>query len=128
MSKQVSKKKRLLTYEKYGGHCSYCGIGIEYDNMQIDHIVPVQRGFTKEEAAHYGIKKGNNELENLNPSCGSCNSSKSSFELEVWRTELEKKTFRLTRDSSSFRILERFGLVKLTGDKITFYFERYGTR
>lgn len=40
--------------------------------MQVDHIVPVEFG-------------GTNDLDNLNPSCHSCNYAKGCFDLERYR-------------------------------------------
>lgn len=40
----MNKKTRLKVYEKYGGHCAYCGEAIEFKEMQVDHIKPLCRG------------------------------------------------------------------------------------
>ena len=34
------KIDRLKIYNKYGGHCAYCGREIEYKQMQVDHHFP----------------------------------------------------------------------------------------
>lgn len=36
----ISKKKRMIVYEKYDGHCAYCGEKIAYEDMQVDHFIP----------------------------------------------------------------------------------------
>ena len=36
----ISKKTREIVYNKYNGHCAYCGCEIEMKDMQVDHIVP----------------------------------------------------------------------------------------
>jgi 5-methylcytosine-specific restriction endonuclease McrA len=41
--KAISKKMRLEVYNKYNGHCAYCGKELEYKDMQVDHLIPVQR-------------------------------------------------------------------------------------
>ena len=41
--KTISKKMREAVYDKYNGHCAYCGKKIEYKEMQVDHLIPVQR-------------------------------------------------------------------------------------
>jgi 5-methylcytosine-specific restriction endonuclease McrA len=62
----VTKAMRQQVYEKYGGHCAYCGRQIEYKEMQVDHIEP-QRLF-------WAYEKGYaDRIENLNPSCRRCN-------------------------------------------------------
>lgn len=36
----MNKKQRLEIYDKYNGHCGYCGRSIEYKDMQVDHMIP----------------------------------------------------------------------------------------
>jgi len=43
-------------YNKYDGHCAYCGKKIEYDDMTIDYLTAQSKG-------------GTNELDNTIPSC-----------------------------------------------------------
>lgn len=125
MSKYITINDRQTAHMKYDGKCAYCGITLEYSKMQVDHVIPLLRGTTHKEAESRGIKKGLNNVDNYNPSCRSCNSSKSTFSIEMWRSELEKKSYRIKRDSSTFRILERFGVVKIVKTDIKFYFENY---
>ena len=35
--KTIPKKIRQIVYDKYNGHCAYCGCELEYKDMQIDH-------------------------------------------------------------------------------------------
>jgi hypothetical protein len=35
MSNDISKKKRLIVYDKYKGKCAYCGIKIKYEDITI---------------------------------------------------------------------------------------------
>lgn len=39
--KSIPKKDRLKIYEKYNGHCAYCGCELNYKDMQVDHIKSV---------------------------------------------------------------------------------------
>lgn len=55
-----NKVIRKLIFDKYGNVCLCCG---SINNLTIDHIVPIYH-------------KGLNEIDNLQPLCGSCNSSK----------------------------------------------------
>jgi hypothetical protein len=60
--KFISKKEvREYVFNKYGKICLCCG---STENISLDHIVPVS-------------KNGKNKLNNLQPLCVSCNSSKS---------------------------------------------------
>ena len=56
------KRARMApkVFEKYGEFCQICG---SEDNLTIDHIVPISKG-------------GTSDLDNLQPLCKSCNSSK----------------------------------------------------
>ena len=57
----ISKKTREIVYNKYNGHCAYCGCEIEMKDMQVDHIVPKYRN---NEMWHKG-KIGTDEISNL---------------------------------------------------------------
>lgn len=75
--KPIPKKIREQVYQKYNGHCAYCGCKLEYKDMQVDHVIPV-----------YG-KDGSNDLDNLMPTCRMCNFYKSTYSLEDFRKNLE---------------------------------------
>lgn len=118
---KIKKEVRIEVFNKFNQKCAYCGCLISFEKFHIDHIKPIFRGYKDGEI---GIQKGTNTIENLNPSCASCNSSKSTFSIEKWRKELELKASRIRRDSSTFRILERFNLVAQVNEKVFFYFEK----
>lgn len=71
MSIKWSFKKRFLVYSKTNGYCAYCGVKLS-EGWHMDHIKPKFRG-------------GDNSVENLFPSCGSCNSSKRNRTIEEFR-------------------------------------------
>ena len=102
---------RLKIYNKYNGRCAYCGNKITYKQMQKDHILAIHRG-------------GKDEICNYNPACRSCNSTKDTYTIEEFRERLIKDVNRLRRDSSKFRILERFGIVGQLKTDLEFYFEQ----
>lgn len=75
----MNKEQRLQVYNKYNGHCAYCGKEIEYSEMQVDHILPmyIYKGkLSKEEL---------NSIENFNPSCRMCNFRKGTLSIEEFR-------------------------------------------
>ena len=36
-----TKKIREQVYQKYNGHCAYCGCELDYKDMQVDHVKSV---------------------------------------------------------------------------------------
>ena len=113
--KYISKKDRMLIYNKFGGHCAYCGIEMEYKDMQVDHVIPLE-GWSKQ---------GSDTLDNMFPACRSCNHYKRARTLEGWRRILEKTPQTLERDCYTYRQAVKFGTVTPTPKKIIFYFEKY---
>jgi len=124
MAKDISKEKRKIVFDKYNSKCAYCGKSIELNKFHVDHIEPIFRGSTKDELLKYGIIKGTNHIDNLNPACISCNISKSTFTLEEWRNQLKLKIYRIRKESTNFKLLESFGLIKVLDSDIIFYFEK----
>ena len=105
------EKQRQSVYEKYGGHCAYCGEHIEYKDMQVDHVFPINQG-------------GLDEKENMLPACRSCNHYKSTYGIEEFREEIGLWHERLMRDSVTYKNAVRFGVVTPTPKKVMFYFEK----
>lgn len=110
--KAIPKKIRIRIYEKYSGHCAYCGTELEYKNMQVDHVTPLYTG-------------GEDELYNMMPACRSCNHYKSTFDVEGYRKYLAGISHRLMRDSIPYQVAIRFGIVRHIKDDVTFYFETF---
>jgi len=123
MGSKIKPETRLNVFNKYNGKCAYCGTIIDIKKMHIDHIEPKYRGWNNEELSKYKKIKGLDKLENFNPSCVSCNCSKNTFTIEKWKEQIILKIDRIRRDSSTFNILERFGIVKVVKNDFKFYFE-----
>ena len=85
--------------------------GITDEDMQVDHVVALR-------------SEGEDDLANMLPACRSCNHYKRGNSLEGWRRILEAMPATLERDCYTYRQAVRFGMVKPTPKKITFYFER----
>jgi len=124
MGNKLKPETKLNVFNKYKGKCAYCGVEININKMHIDHIEPKYRGWNNEELIKYNKVKGKDSIDNFNPSCISCNCSKSTYSIEEWRNQLKHKIICLRRDVSNFRILERFGLISVNKIEIEFYFEK----
>ena len=109
--RKLSKEERMKVYEKCQGHCAYCGCTLEYKDMQVDHVKPVYRG-------------GEDDISNMLPACRSGNHYKSTLELEEFRKYLSEIPKRLMRDSIPFQVGERFGIVRIVTEDVTFYYEK----
>lgn len=67
---------------------------------------------------------GEDEIENMFPSCPRCNLWKKTFDIETFRQEIGKQVERLRRDSSQFRMAEDYGLISENSSEVEFYFEQ----
>lgn len=128
----IKKKERKKVYEKYDGHCAYCGKEIKYNEMQVDHCIP-KRNFAFHIKNGWRIPMGLSHLteldvdhiDNLMPSCRVCNNWKKTFDLELFKTELQSQVTRLNAYSPSYRIAKAYGLIDELPVKVVFYFERF---
>lgn len=109
--RKLSKEERMKVYEKCQGHCAYCGCSLEYKDMQVDHVNPIRCG-------------GEDDISNMLPACRSCNHYKSALKPEEFRKYLSGIPERLMRDSIPFQVGERFGIVRIITDYVTFYYEK----
>lgn len=121
MAKTISKKVRQAVYEKFNGHCSYCGKALAYKDMQLDHMIPKQRErfkrYSEEEIECF---------ENYMPSCRRCNHYKRAHTLECFRQMIEEIPAKLMRDSYIYKVGLDYGLVTPHEHKVVFYFEQFG--
>ncbi len=122
----MGKKRidRQEVYNKCSGHCAYCGVEITIKQMQVDHIKPLYRNDNVETLEVWGVERGTDEMDNLNPSCARCNKWKSTFSLEMFRTIVEKSIDRMERDTPNFRLARDYGLIEVKPIKVIFYFEK----
>ena len=94
MRKSIPKSVRKLVYQKYNGHCAYCGCEIPEKGFNVDHLYCIRNYEYTEEFTGIDV----NDIKNLMPSCGSCNRYKSTMDLEDFRKQLQKIPDRLKRD------------------------------
>ena len=115
----MNRKVREIVYNKYNGHCAYCGCKIEYGDMQVDDIVPKCRG---EERWVETI--GTDDIDNLNPSCKMCNFYKGMRDLESFRTRLKTTLIENVTQPFNYRLAKRYGMVREEEWDGKFYFEK----
>lgn len=108
--KKLTKAQRLRVYNMYGGRCAYCGRHIRYEDMQVDHMVPLHNG-------------GEDNEENYAPACRMCNHYKSTYTVEKLREQLEMLQERLRKDYI-YRMALQYGLIREAENKVTFFFEK----
>lgn len=126
MNKSLNKEIRLQVYNKYNGHCAYCGCSIEYKDMQVDHIKPILRGWTESQKDKLLEKNvcGDDVIENYNPSCRMCNYYKSSNSLESFRNWALGGLIERLRKIYIFRLAEKYGMITINNWDKKFYFEK----
>jgi len=121
----MKKVDRKAIHQKFGGHCSYCGREIEFNKMQVDHLVPIYRGWENKTLEGFGLERGEETEENLYPSCARCNRWKSTWSLEDFRKEISMQIERLNKYNNNYRMAKDFELITETKAQVVFYFEKY---
>ncbi len=114
--------QKELVFKKTQGRCSYCGCTIQMDNFHIDHIVSKSyynqnRAYFKEEGLVL------DSINNLTPSCPTCNVYKSHKSIEDFREYIETQIVRIRDRFPGFRLAEKYNLISAKEQPIVFYFE-----
>ena len=107
---------REKVFNKYKGHCAYCGCELTIKQMKIDH-------FESNFQSKYNKKEINNSFENLMPSCRMCNFYKNYKDIETFREDLETLLERVNKPFI-YRLAKKYDLVEERKKQITFYFEK----
>lgn len=107
---KIDKGTRKLVYDKYQGHCAYCGKPVEYKDMQVDHLHPIYLG-------------GEDKLENYMPSCRACNFRKATMSVDKFREELKLQCKRMLNTFQGKQSLT-YGLIEKKDIDVVFYFEK----
>lgn len=111
----INKKIREAVYQKYNGHCAYCGREISYKDMQVDHFKPLR--------ALEPDNKNANDISNLMPACRMCNHYKRANSLEVFRKYIYEIPSKL-RNDYIYKIGVAYGNVIENEKPIEFLFEK----
>ena len=128
--KRITKKDREILASKFGGRCAYCGCELK-KGWHADHIEPVRRelayGRTGITSVNKATEEGRHVIENMNPSCPSCNISKGSMPLEIWREWIAGHVNSLNQYSKNYRMAKAYGLVTETQNSVVFYYEKHSS-
>ena len=114
----MNKKTRDLVKSKYNNKCAYCGCELK-KGWHVDHLEPIVRNWRNGTCE----KPENENLENYNPSCASCNIQKNSYTLEQFRNNIKQFVSSLNQYSIQYKFAKKYGLVKETEIEVKFYFE-----
>lgn len=130
----MTKKNREFIYNKYNGHCAYCGKTIEYKDMQVDHLIPKRAYDLKKGEKPYRKKYKNiedamdivqeNDIENLMPSCRRCNHYKRANTLSTFRKYLLDMKTKLIDNSYLGKIAMDYKMITWNQWDGKFYFEK----
>ena len=120
----MGKINRQEVYDKCNGHCAYCGKDITIKQMQVDHKEPLFRSHTDRTLKSINRERGNNDIDNLLPSCARCNRWKSTYTIEQFRYEIQQQIRRLNDYNNNYRMAKDYGLITETYNPVVFYYER----
>ena len=105
-------REKLALLRRYDFKCGYCGADFADTDLSIDHLMPLCRG-------------GSDVIENLIPSCISCNCSKRDKTLEEYRTYMAHQSTDYPRFSTQqIEFLKRHGIVLPLISVYNFFFEK----
>ena len=92
--KSIRKKERQMIYKKYHGICQICGTEISYEEMTIDHIIPLEAG-------------GKNELANYQCACRTCNRMKGTMMQDEYYMHITEVFWYLTEKKCGKEFTEK---------------------
>lgn len=75
--RKYSEEERKIIYDGSNGRCALCGQLLKLEDMTIDHIVPLSMG-------------GNDDMDNIQASCFSCNQFKNNILPDVFLNRIIK--------------------------------------
>jgi hypothetical protein len=116
-----SKSVREKIHKKFDGCCAYCGRGIDYHQMQVDHYYPQ----CKEKFYARRFKIDVHAEENLMPACRRCNHYKRAATPEQFRKLMQTLHERL-ESIYILKIAVDFGMATIKPFDGSFYFEKMG--
>lgn len=118
--KPFPKSVRKAVYEKYGGHCAYCGCELDYRDMQVDHAVAVNGGELSDQMVGDDTM---NKIDNLMPACRQCNYYKSTLDIEGFRWKIREVLQHSCINTFQARLAMKYGIVTFNEWDGKFFFE-----
>lgn len=119
----MTKKERQVVFNKYNKKCAYCGCELQ-KGWHVDHIEPAFHNWSDDDIKlHLKQDRGENTIENYNPSCPSCNIQKNSYTLEQFRKNIKQFVRSLNQYSTQYKFAKKYGLISETDIEVKFYFE-----
>lgn len=125
-------KDRVIIFNKFGGKCAYCGCEL-LKGWHVDHVESVERISRYDKDKRKFIYTGkmhrpeNDHMDNLNPSCASCNIQKSGANIEQFRRNISQFVHSLNTYSTPYKFARRYALISETNIEVKFYFETFNT-
>ena len=112
----MRKELREDVYNKYEGHCAYCGCKLQMKDMQVDHIIAKY---------HTKCKDIIETIETLNPSCRQCNFYKGTLSIEGFRMSLYNILQKSIQRPFQFKLGMKYGMVLMKEWDKKFYYEKF---
>lgn len=125
--KFISKKLRQSVFEKYKGHCAYCGKEIDIKDMQVDHAIAYAQsvyGRDWEKVSEMIFDGTINNVDNLMPACRACNYYKGVGDIEQFRNRIKNQLDHTCRGTFQARLAIQFGIIEYHEWDGKFYFEK----
>lgn len=120
-----------MVYDKYNGHCAYCGKKLNIGEMQVDHAIPlagVWYGKDRKKVADMIEDDSINSIENLMPACRACNYYKGVGDIEQFRSRIKTQLSHSCIDTFQARLAMQFGMIEYHKWDGKFYFEKQETK
>lgn len=129
----MEKEFREKVWNKFNKHCAYCGKilkGYSGKYMHVDEMKPIIRDLEWNKKGQLVTGKTCKYPERLNfdnqvPACPQCNINKHSLSIEDFRQSIYQYVESLNKYSTQYKMASKYGLIKETGNKIVFYFEKH---
>jgi len=126
----ASKKDRKIIFNKYDGHCAYCGDLLQ-KGWHVDEMLAVKRNHKYDKSKQKFVWDGTYQhperlnIDNQMPSCPSCNINKHSGTIEDFRNLISGFMKHLNEVNTQYKIAKRYGLVKEEVKPVVFFFEKF---